>query len=294
MQLSRLIKLIETPLFDANGSLAIAFSQAPFWVKIGVFFTIWGLLWVPIAIPLARGVQWRWFSPLKVQQKLPLVASLYLIAPIVLWGISRLEHASFSTYGWVWNGQLFRLVSLGIAAGAIGLLILFGVQIAFGWLSLKFENWRGFAVAALPTFGLGLFVGGVEELVFRGFLFGQLLIELDFWTAAIGSSGIFALLHLIWDGKEGVSQLPGLWLMGVILCLAFTISNGNIGLAWGLHAGWVWMIAALDASEILNYPTSAPEWLIGLQQKPLAGLLGLLFLLGTGFGLIAAKSAGMV
>lgn len=282
------------PIFDANGSLAIAFSQAPSWVKIGVFFAVWGLLWVPIAIPIAKAVKWRWFSPLEVRQKLPLVASLYLIAPIVLWSISRLEQVSFSTFGWVWNGQLLQFVASGIAAGAIGLFILFGVQIAASWLGLKLENWRSFIGAALPTLLLGLLIGGVEELVFRGFLFGQLLSDFDFWTAAIVSSGIFALLHLVWDGQEGVTQLAGLWLMGVVLCLAFTVSNSNIGLAWGLHAGWVWLIASLDASEILNYQASAPEWLVGLQQKPLAGLLGLLFLLATGFGLIAAKSIGMV
>ncbi|GAP94364.1 abortive infection protein [Leptolyngbya sp. NIES-2104] len=262
-----------------------AFSQTPAFVQIGFFFLVWGLAWLPIAIPIAFWVKWKPFNPLELQQKLPLVASLYAIAPFILWGVARLKSLPFSTFGIHLNSNLFASAGIGLGIGVVGILILFGIQTAFGWIHWRSENWRKWLAASLPTLLLGIWIGLTEELVFRGFFFGQ--FEADFWTSAIVSSVIFAVLHLIWEGKEKIPQLPGLTLMGVVLCLAFVQDRNNIGLAWGLHAGWVWMIASLDAAEILQYEETAPEWGTGIDRQPLAGLLGLLFLLGTGLGIEA-------
>lgn len=269
------------PIFDAVGSFVSLFSDAPVVVKIGVFFLVWLLLWLPLAVPIAIAVQWKPPQPLDSRQKLPLVASLYLLAPLVLWGFARLEQFPFSRYGLVWNGQLLRSLFSGFGIGAVGLLLLFGIQTLFGWVTWRSENWRRFGTALIPTLVLGLWIGVTEELIFRGFLFGQLLQEFDFWTSAIASSLIFSVLHLIWEGKQNIPQLPGLALMGVVLCLAVTANFGSLGLAWGLHAGWVWVIASLEAGELVNYTGKVPDWLTGLDDKPLAGFLGLGFMLAT-------------
>ncbi|MGG6263638.1 CPBP family intramembrane glutamic endopeptidase [Leptolyngbya sp. AN03gr2] len=261
-----------------------AFSQTPAFVQIGIFFLAWGLIWLPIAIPISIWVKWKPFNPLELQQKLPLVASLYILAPLILWGVAILKRVPFSSFGINLNANLFASVGTGFAIGVVGILILFGIQTALGWLHWKFENWRKWISASVPTLLLGVWIGFTEELVFRGFFFGQL--GADFWTSAIVSSVVFALLHLIWEGKDNIPQLPGLTLMGVVLCLAFVQNQNSIGLAWGLHAGWIWMIASLDAAEILQYEETAPEWFTGIDRKPLAGLLGLLFLLGTGFAIV--------
>ena len=267
-----------------------AFSQTPAFVQIGCFFLIWGLAWLPIAIPISIAVKWRPFNPLKLHQKLPLVASLYALAPLILWGIAILRHDSFSTFGINLNTDLLRFIGIGLGGGAFGISILFGVQTAIGWLHWKSENWGKWVAASLPTLLLAIWIGFTEELVFRGFFFGQLSIASDFWFSATVSSVVFAVLHLIWEGKENIPQLPGLTLMGVVLCLAFAQSDNSIGLAWGLHAGWVWLIASLDAAEILEYEKTAPEWLTGIDRKPLAGLLGLLFLLGTGLSIALIRA----
>lgn len=261
-----------------------AFSQTPAFVQIGFFFLAWGLVWLPIAIPISISVKWKPFDPLELQQKLPLVASLYAIAPLILWGVARLKSAPFSTFGIHLNSDLFASAGIGLGIGAVGILVLFGIQTAFGWVHWKAENGGKWLAASLPTLLLGIWIALTEELVFRGFFFGQ--FGADFWTSAIVSSVIFAVLHLIWEGKENIPQLPGLTLMGVVLCLAFVQNQNSIGLAWGLHAGWVWMIASLDAAEILQYKETAPEWWTGIDRKPLAGLLGLLFLLGTGLAIV--------
>ncbi|MBE9010361.1 CPBP family intramembrane metalloprotease [Pseudanabaenaceae cyanobacterium LEGE 13415] len=261
-----------------------AFSQTPAFVQIGFFFLAWGLIWLPIAIPISIAVKWKPFNPLELHQKLPLVVSLYAIAPLILWGIARLKQVPFSTFGIHLHPHLFASAAIGFVIGTVGILILFGIETILGWIHWKSENWRKWLSASLPTLLLGIWIGFTEELVFRGFFFGQ--FGADFWTSAIVSSVVFALLHLIWEGKENIAQLPGLTLMGVVLCLAFIQNQSSIGLAWGLHAGWVWMIASLDAAEILQYEENAPEWFTGIDRKPLAGLLGLLFLLGTGLAIV--------
>ncbi|MBD1846316.1 CPBP family intramembrane metalloprotease [Cyanobacteria bacterium FACHB-63] len=271
------------PISIDAGAFVKSLSEAPAFIQIGFFFLIWGLVWLPIAIPISFFVKWKPFAPLELQQKLPLVASLYLLAPPILWEIAALKRVSFSTFGISLNTDLSTSTVLGLGIGALGILVLFGVQTALGWIHWNAENWKKWLTASLPTLLLALWIGFTEELVFRGFFFGQ--IASDFWWGAIVSSVIFAALHLIWEGKENIPQLPGLTLMGVVLCLAFTQNQNSIGLPWGLHAGWIWMIASLDAAEILRYDDTAPEWLTGIDRKPLAGVLGLLFLLATGLGI---------
>jgi hypothetical protein len=69
--------------------------------------------------------------------------------------------------------------------------------------------------------------------------------------------------------------------MGMVLVLARWVDGGDLGLAWGLHAGWVWAIATLDTTLLLPYTERGATWLRGIDNKPLAGLMGILFLLGT-------------
>lgn len=182
---------------------------------------------------------------------------------------------------------------------------MFGVERGFGWL-----RWQGSAdspasdqgAAAKPTsiwrvmpvifstLLLSIWVSGTEELIFRGFILTQFQHSHTAWMAAVLTSGIFALLHLVWEGRDNIPQLPGLWLMGMVLAIARWVDGGNLGLAWGLHAGWVWAIASLDTLEAIHYTGQAPEWLTGLAGKPLAGGIGILFLLLTGLLISASAS----
>jgi membrane protease YdiL (CAAX protease family) len=99
------------------------------------------------------------------------------------------------------------------------------------------------------------------------------------------SSLIFALLHLLWERQQTLPQLPGLFLMGMVLVWARAIDHGSLGLAWGLHSGWVWGLALLDSAELMSYSDSGLVWVKGIYNQPLAGLAGILCLLGTAWGL---------
>ncbi|NJL23508.1 MAG: hypothetical protein HC895_26155, partial [Leptolyngbyaceae cyanobacterium SM1_3_5] len=75
-------------------------------ISIVRFFAIWIGLWLPIAIPIALKLKWRPPQPLTLAQKLPLLASLYAIAPIVLWGFAGWSNPPFAVYGLPWLGSV--------------------------------------------------------------------------------------------------------------------------------------------------------------------------------------------
>jgi uncharacterized protein len=255
-------------------------------LTIAAFLGLWVMFWLPIAIPLAIALKWHPPQPPTMQQKLPLVASLYAIAPLILWGFAHFQQQPFSVYGFVWNFRLLSSVLDGFGIAILGLVILHGLLKTLGWLLWNSEQVPVLLTALLPTLGIALWISTIEELVFRGFLLNQLQRDDSFAIAAIISSVIFALLHLVWDGKEALPQLVGLWLLGMVLVLARWLDKGSLGLAIGLHAGWIWGIASLDTAQILEYPNRNLGWLTG-NGKPLAGTFGILLLLMTGGSLWA-------
>jgi uncharacterized protein len=222
---------------------------------------------------------------LQPEQKMPLLVSLYLLAPLILWGVSLLTNKSFSDYGFVVNLSTFGFLALGFGLGVASLGIVFSMQFGLGWCSFEKTNFKLLLPILLPIFLIALLVGGIEELVFRGFLFTELAQDYPVWVAAATSSLIFALLHLVWEQRETAPQLPGLWLMGIVLVLARFAASNNLGLAWGLHAGWVWAIATLDTAELITYTGIVSDWFTGKNKKPLAGLAGIICVLGTGISI---------
>ena len=267
--------------FDLATNTLLAFPiEAPLsLLQVMVFFVAWAGCWLPVAIVCAIAVDWRPPKPLAAEQKLPLLASLYLIAPVVLGLLNWVAGTSFSDYSFAWN---LRSLGVGFGLGVLSLSVLFGLQTTLGWVTWQPTDGRRLASVLLPTLLLSLWIGGTEELVFRGFVLTQLEQDCPLGAAAAISSLIFALLHLIWERRETIPQLPGLWLMGIVLVQARWLDGGSLGLAWGLHSGWVWAIASLDSVQIIKYTDITSEWVTGKNGKPLAGAAGILCLMATG------------
>ena len=267
--------------FDLATNTLLAFPiEAPLsLLQVMVFFVAWAGCWLPVAIVCAIALDWRPPKPLAAEQKLPLLASLYLIAPVVLGLLNRVAGTSFSDYSFAWN---LRSLGVGFGLGVLSLSVLFGLQTALGWVTWQPTDGRRLASVLLPTLLLSLWIGGTEELVFRGFVLTQLEQDCPLGAAAAISSLIFALLHLIWERRETIPQLPGLWLMGIVLVLARWLDGGSLGLAWGLHTGWVWAIASLDSVQMIKYTGITSEWVTGKNGKPLAGAAGIFCLMATG------------
>ncbi len=273
-----LITFFESPV---NALLAFM-ENAPALIIVMAFFVFWIVCWLPVATVSAILLNWQPLKPLQPEQKMPLLVSLYLLAPLILWGVSWLTNKSFSDYGLVGNFSTLAYLALGFGLGVVSLAIVFSGQFWLGWCSFEKKNLKLLLPILLPIFLIALLVGGIEELIFRGFLFTELAQDYSVWVAATISSLIFALLHLVWEQRETAPQLPGLWLMGTVLVLTRFAASNNLGLAWGLHAGWVWAIATLDTAELITYTGKVSNWFTGKNKKPLAGLTGIICVLGTG------------
>ncbi len=244
--------------------------------KVGLFLVIWLGVWLPIAVIVAKLTGYHPGQPLQPQQKIVLVLSLYLLLPGLVWGLMHIEQTQLQDYGWQW--PFWGLYAGGLALGCAGVGLLFGVAIALGWVEGRPPNWRSLILLWL----VASLISAAEEIVFRG-------IFLNFWQqqtslvwAAVLSSALFALLHLIWERAQTMRQLPGLWLMGMVL-VAATLAVDQLGLAIGLHAGWIIGMTTADSS--IQYQESTPSWLLG--RLPLTGLLDNALLLLTGIGLLA-------
>ena len=269
--------------FESSVNALLAFMEnAPAQVVVMAFFIFWIVCWLPVAAVSAILLKWQPSKPLQPEQKMPLLVSLYLLAPLILWGVSWLNNKSFSDYGFIGNLSTLGSLTLGFALGVVSLAIVFSGQLGLGWCSFEKTNFKLLLPILLPIFLIALLVGGIEELVFRGFLFTQLAEDYPVWVAAAISSLIFALLHLVWEQRETAPQLLGLWLMGMVLVLARFADRNNLGLAWGLHTGWIWAIATIDTAELITYTGKISDWFTGKNKKPLAGLAGIICVLGTG------------
>jgi MYXO-CTERM domain-containing protein len=132
----------------------------------------------------------------------------------------------------------------------------------------------------LNALALLLGVGFAEELLFRGWLWGE-LERLAGARRAIGlQAALFALVHPWYrlPGLEAIGLLIGLVLLGLALALQRRADGNALWGAVGLHGGLVGGWFALQAG-LLQISPAAPAWLIGPgspNPNPIGGLLGLI------------------
>lgn len=248
-------------------------------LTIIVFFAAWVIAWLPIALPLAKLINYQLASPLTIKQKILFLVSLYPLAPLIIWLIIRQEELSFADIGV--SREIFISLGSGLILALTTLVIVFFLESVLGLVDWHWENRKKLLASAPPILVLGLAIAIVEEIVFRGFILSELDKDYPYWSAAIISSLVFALLHLVWERKTTLPQIPGLWLMGMVLVGARLVDHGSLGLAWGLHTGWIWGLSCLDSAEILTYKKPEKPWITGISQQPLAGVAGIFCLLIT-------------
>lgn len=269
----------------------------PALLKILIFFLIWIGIWLPIAVVSVILLNWHPHQSLHPQQKIIFLVPLYCMVPFLLAGVAHLEQHSFLDYGWIGTRQMGVSISLGFIIGGLSLALLFVTQWQLGGIDVPHPQTvetqqtaafsPGFTLGGVIPIGLIAFgISAIEELVFRGFLQFQLQQDYSTWSAAAIASIIFALSHLIWNWKDTVPQLPGLWLMGMVLTVACICNNGSLGLAIGLHASWIWGIALTEQLFVPSSTPDLPQWLVGRINQPLASLSSWMMLLTLAGGLI--------
>jgi membrane protease YdiL (CAAX protease family) len=189
-----------------------------------------------------------------------------------------------------------------------GLLLGFGSLAVLAALSLfagvrRLDTGHSAAAFTSHVFNVGLtatVVATLEELIFRGALFGAFRKAYRWTTALVVSSVLYALVHFFEQPEppaqvnwaSGLVLLPkmasgffdlhtvvpgffNLTLVGIILGLAYQWS-GNLYFSIGLHAGWIFWVKSY--AFLTNPTTMSNLWFWG-SRKLIDGWLAL-FVLG--------------
>jgi uncharacterized protein len=147
----------------------------------------------------------------------------------------------------------------------------------------------GGMVASLVQAGsAGMVVGFLEEVLFRGVLFGLMLRSMRLWPALVASSVIFAALHFLgrpagpeelkwWSGlavvggmlsnvTNGSQWIPAgvtLTLFGMLLAVCYW-RTGDLFYSLGLHAGVVFSLKAIGS--MTSSVAGSALWFWGSKQ----------------------------
>src|SRR5581483_10714672 len=238
-----------------------------------------------------------------------------LLAPWLYWltqAIAPGSHLAGSPFHRFVNRSLLGLALIGIwpllrSLGArswreVGLVnpagewrrVASGFALGFGSLSAA-ELGRKLLGAA----GTAVIVSVLEEILFRGAIFGGLRRIWDWRFALLLSSAIYAIVHFMESARlsgpvtwtSGLELLPrmlrgfadwqtvipgffNLTLAGSLLALAYQ-RTGNLYLSMGLHAGWIFWLKSYGM--VTSTVPGAHSWFFGT-DKLIDGWLALLVL----------------
>lgn len=261
----------------------------------------WGTL---LYVPLLYGAGWLLSRPLALiapgwrPDQVDLAGAAIALLLLLLTLPLRLGRSWGEIHPWRRLGLLpsGEQASGTEAAGKILLALLRGLlkavlllaALTVPLLLLGHARWRG--DLSTPdlwnAIALVLGVGFAEELVFRGWLMGELELLAGPRRALSLQARIFALVHPWYrffdksDVPHGLAVLGlvvGLILLGTVLGMQRRADGGLLWGAIGLHGGLVGGWFALEKG-LLEISPNAPAWLIGPgagSANPIGGVIGL-------------------
>ena len=208
------------------------------------------------------------------------------VALVGLWPlVKNLGFASAHEIGLVKpRGQLIKL-GAGFLLGLVSLAVIGGLAFA---LHARQMNPKVSGVDLIhklfSAIGTAIIVAVLEEILFRGALFGALRKAFHWIFALVISSMIYAVLHYFESADmagpvtwlSGIELLPlmlqnlgnlhaaipgffNLTLAGILLGWAYQ-RTGNLYFSIGLHGGWIFWIKAYDAVTRLAPGANAWWW----------------------------------
>jgi membrane protease YdiL (CAAX protease family) len=213
--------------------------------------------------------------------------SLLLIAVVGLWPLLRsLGATSARELGLVLPYGQFKKLFGGLALGFVSLAVVAGIAIGFGARAFG-QNFTAHKIVGtiFSAIAAAAIVATIEEILFRGGIFGGLRRVL-YWRIALGvSSVIYALVHFLQPAElagavawnSGLVLLPrmfggfadfhalvpgffSLTIAGILLGLAYQ-RTGNLYFSIGLHAGWIFWLKTYGAFTFAT--SNAAIWFWG-------------------------------
>ena len=257
-------------------------ANYPVPLRLGIFIIFLLILWLPIAIPLYLLLQ---DDPNLTTIVTMAILYLEFIGLLFVWN-KKVYKIKFwwRDYGLVFtrkNGiELLNSLSLGLFF-TFGLFI---IEAIFGWVKFVQPGanfTRIIFEGLLSALGLGL----AEELVFRGWLLEELKKGYSRNIVVVTNGLIFAILHFIRPIGEVIRtfpQFPALFLLGVTLVWAKIGHSNRLGICIGLHGGLVWGYYIINVGKIIDYTGQVSPLVTGIDNNPLAGIMGLI-----GLGLLS-------
>ncbi len=239
---------------------------------LGVAVTVLAILsqyFVPQTLPATRAVYASLSGDLLVVYGIPVVAFSGLVGagPLRRWR-ARMGVAAWE--GLRWYG-LLTLLALIVT------LILAAVYAAVDPGALQLLSRPSPPIVAAqsdPWFwvGFSFVIGGIEETIFRGWIYGFWRDRPGSWVVAAGwTSALFAGVHLYYGTTYGIAApliFPSLFLVGFAFAATYRASGGNLVVVALLHG-------AFDASAFLTL--ISPDG--GLLARYVPVLLGLVIAL---------------
>jgi membrane protease YdiL (CAAX protease family) len=255
----------------------VSLAQHPAPIRLGCFILALLLLWLPFAAPIYLLVDDSNLVSI-VTMVLLYVEFIFLLK---LWGkYVYQETRILQHYGLEISRPNGVDLLNGLAFGIINIFLLFGLQGLFGWL--VWQQPHSFLLrVVLEGFIVGLAVGFAEELLFRGWLLNELQRNYSPRVSSLTDAILFAALHFIKPLEaiiHTLPQFPALVLLGLTQVWGKRWRRGRLGLPIGLHSGLVWGYYIINVGQLIKYSGQVPDWVTGVNNNPLQGAMGVLFM----------------
>ena len=209
---------------------------------------------------------------------------LLILALAGLWPLLRfLNIRSRKSVGWTPIYSQGRNIGLGLGLGFLSLALAAGLPMIAGARTLQTGEPPGRWLQHTGNAALSaLVVSVLEELLFRGAVFGALRRVHSFTLAALLSATVYSLVHFFerpappasidaWTGLTTLGQMlhgftaihqlvPGfltLALAGGLLAWARE-RTGSLWFGIGLHAGWIFWLKSFGFLTRESFPPAAP------------------------------------
>ena len=256
-------------------------AQYPAPIRLGCFVLTLLVLWLPLASPI--------YLLVKDTNLVSILTIVLLYVEFIfllrLWGkyIYNIDKL-LQHYGLEITRKNGVDLLRGFAIATISLLILFGLEGALGWLAWQQPQSYGyFRRVILEGLIVGLGFGFAEELLFRGWLLDELQRDYTLRIALWIDAFLYATLHFIKPLEaiiHTLPQFPALLLLGITQVWGKRWRRGRLGLPIGLHGGLVGGYYIINVGELMKYSHQVPDWITGVNNNPLAGVMGLVLLSG--------------
>ncbi len=252
-------------------------AQRPAPIRLGYFIFTLLMLWLPIAVPMYLLV--RDANLVSIVTMVALYIEFIFLAR--LWGKRVYNQTEvFHDFGLQFTPSNRIDLLGGFTVGLTSISILFLLEGWLGWLVWQPAR-ISFVQLILEAIIIGLATGFAEELFFRGWLLSELQRDYSQATALWVNVMIFAVSHFI-RPLEAIlrtwTQFIGLVLLALTLVWGKRWREGRLGLPMGLHGGLVCGWYIINVGQLIKYTGQVPEWVTGVNNNPLAGVMGLLFL----------------